>query len=114
MILDTCILIELQRGNKDIISKVYEFEQKGIYITPVVLAEFYRGARDKSEWLKCRKLIDMFAILPLNEQVADIFIEAFDNFSLSHRPSVPDMLIAAAALYYNMPLYNKPLSIMIK
>ena len=106
VIIDTCILIELQRGNKEVINKVYEFEQKNIFITPVVLAEFYRGARDKNEWLKCRKLIAKFGILSLNELVTNVFIEIFDNFSLSHRPSIPDMLIAASAVYYNMPLYT--------
>jgi len=106
VIIDTCVLIELQRGNPVVINKVYEFDQRDIFITPVVVAEFYRGARDKEEWLKCRKLISKFGILSLNELVTNVFIDIFDNFSLSHRPSIPDMLIAAASVHYNIPLYT--------
>ncbi len=106
IILDSSIVIELQRGNQAVIEKVYEFEQQHIFVTPIVIAEFFRGARDKSELAKCRKLIGKFGVLSLNEGVADKFVEIFDEFSLSHRPTVPDMLIAAAALHYNTPLYT--------
>ena len=106
VILDTTILIELQRGNKEVTNKVYGFEQKDIFITPVVVAEFYRGARDKHEWAKCRKLTSKFGILSLNESVSNTFIDIFENFSLSHRPGIPDMLIAAASIYYSIPLYT--------
>ncbi len=106
VILDTTIVIELQRGNQEVTEKVYDFEQQNIFVTPIVIAEFLRGARDKNELLKCRKLIGKFGILALNEAVAHKFIEIFDQFSLSHRPAVPDMLIAAASLHYNIQLYT--------
>jgi len=106
VILDTCIVIELQRGNPEVIEKVYHFEQQNIFVTPIVIAEFLRGARDKTELLKCRKLIGKFSSLALNEDVAYKFIEIFDQFSLSHRPAVPDMLIAAASLHCNIPLHT--------
>ncbi len=47
VLLDSSIVIELQRGNQAIINKIYEFKQENIYVTPVVIAEFYRGARDR-------------------------------------------------------------------
>ena len=70
------------RGNSEIIRKVYEFEQGHIFVTPVVVAEFYRGARDKQELLKCQKLIAKFRILSLNEDVVKIFTGFFEKFSL--------------------------------
>ena len=41
VILDTTIIIDIQRGNQEIIKKVSEFEQENIFITPIVIAEFY-------------------------------------------------------------------------
>ena len=106
VILDTTIIIDIQRGNQEIIKKVSEFEQENIFITPIVIAEFYWGARDKGELAKCRKLVAKFSILSLNEDVVKTFSQFFDEFSLSHRPSIPDMLIGATAINYNIPLYT--------
>ncbi|WP_295648153.1 type II toxin-antitoxin system VapC family toxin [uncultured Mucilaginibacter sp.] len=106
VILDSCILIEIQRGNPTIINKVYEFEQADLHITPVIVAEFYRGARSKQEFLQCQKLVSKFTILSLNHNVTLVFDDLFMKYSLSHRPAVPDMLIAAAAIFYNASVYT--------
>lgn len=63
VILDSCVVIEIQRGNKQIIDEIYKFKQADIYITPIAVAEFYRGARDKNEFAKCKKLVDKFGLL---------------------------------------------------
>lgn len=97
VILDSCILIEVQRGNREIIKKIYKFSQDDLYITPVIVAEFYRGARSKDEFLQCKKLVSKFAVLSLTNEVTLIFDSLFNEYSLSHRPAIPDMLIAAAA-----------------
>ena len=48
MILDSCIVIEIQKGNRKIINEVYAFEQDKIFVTPIVVEEFYRGAKKRS------------------------------------------------------------------
>lgn len=106
ILLDTCILIELQRGNQDIKNILYQYQQDQLYITPVVIAEFYRGARNKQEFLKCKKLVSLFRILSIDHNVTDQFNSLFENYALSHRPSVPDMLIAATAMHYKFVLYT--------
>lgn len=87
-------------------SESYEFEQEDLYVTPVVIAEFYRGARNKDEFLRCRKLVNKFKVLSLTHDVTLVFDSLFDQYSLSHRPAVPDMLIAAAALHYQTAIYT--------
>ena len=106
VILDTCILIEIQRGNRTIIDEVYQFSQDKIFLTPVVIAEFYRGARNKSEFEKCCKLVAKFGVLSLDDKVIKVFTNFFIEYALSHRPSIPDMLIAATSLHYNIPLFT--------
>ena len=106
IILDSCIVIELQKGNKKIIEEVYKFDQENIFITPIVIAEFYRGARDKKELTVCKKLIAKFRVLALDERVVDGFSKLFENYALSHRPSIPDVLIAATSVYYQIPLFT--------
>jgi len=106
VILDACILIEIQRGNQQIVEKIYKFEQSDLYVTPIVIAEFYRGSRNKEEFAKCRKLVEKFNVLSLNHAVAEVFANIFEEYSLSHRPAIPDMLIAATALHYNGSIYT--------
>ncbi len=107
VILDTCTMIELLRGNPKTIADVYKYDQGNIFVTPVVVAELYRGARDKGELGKCRKLVGKFCILAINEGVVNSFSAIFDIFSLSHRPGIPDMLIAATALHYDIALLTE-------
>jgi len=106
IILDSCIVTEIQRGNIKIVNEVCNFQQENSFITPIVVAEIFRGARNKSELEKCRKLLHKFRILSLNESVVTTFSELFDRYSLSHRPSEPDMLIAATAIHYDIPLFT--------
>lgn len=106
VILDTSILIEIQRGNQQIINKVYESDWSDLYITPIVIAEFYRGSRNKAEFFKCKKLINKFQVLALDQNVAIVFAELFEKYSLSHRPAIPDMLIAATAIHNKASLYT--------
>ena len=106
VLLDTCILIEILRGNQEIIKEVYKFEQPDIFITPIVVAELYRGASNKKDLLKCRKLAGKFSILPINKEVMSVFEIIFEQYALSHRPNVPDILIAAASIHFNIPIFT--------
>jgi tRNA(fMet)-specific endonuclease VapC len=106
VLLDTCILINLQRGNVDVLRKVYEFGQDNIFITPVVIAEFFRGARNKEEFEKCRKLVSKFRIVSLDQNVVNVFSRLYEQYAISHRPSVPDMLIASTAIAYKITLFT--------
>jgi len=106
IILDSCILIEIQRGNKAIIEKIYEYNQHDLFTTPIVVAEFYRGARNKQEFSQCKRLIKKFSVLAINKEVTEVFTDFFDKFAISHRPSIPDMLIAATAIHYNFSIFT--------
>ena len=47
-----------------------------------------------------------YTTIPLNIDISEIFFDLFKTFTLSHRPGIADTLIAATALYYNLPLYT--------
>ncbi len=106
IILDTRILIEILRGNHTIIDKVNAWSNGELFITPVVVAEIFRGASDKEDLRKCKKLLDKFTILPLNEPVIKVFMGIFERYAISHRPSIPDALIASVAVYFDFSFYT--------
>jgi len=106
IILDTNILIELSRNNTEILNKITNINPDNLYITPVVYGEFIFGAQNKFQFDAYLKFIQKFKILNSNEKVDDIFIQLYNNFSLSHRPTIPDFLIAAISIYYDATLFT--------
>lgn len=44
-------------------------------------------------------------ILPVSAAISEIFITLMETYSLSHKLSIPDAIIAVSALDHKMPLY---------
>jgi predicted nucleic acid-binding protein len=55
---------------------------------------------------KAQKLLKSFTILPFTPKISELFVDIFNCYNLSHRPTLPDMLIASTALHYKYPLYT--------
>ncbi len=106
VIFDTTILIEISRGNDEVKRNVVEISPNIVYISTITVAEFMVGARDKSDMVKIKNHLDNYTFLAINESINTIFLDLFTSYSLSHRPGIADMLIAATALYYELPVYT--------
>jgi len=104
VIFDTNILIELYRGNEQIREAVLTLDNATFYISAITAAEFLVGARDKQEMRAIRKQLNYYNALPITEDISNLFVNLFQEYSLSHKPSIPDTLIAATSLYYDLPL----------
>ncbi len=106
VIIDTNILIEISRNNKAVIKKCEEIKSENICITPVSVAEFINGTGNKATYKKAEKLLAGFLVLEFDKGVSELFLANYKKYWLSHHPSIPDMLIAAMALHYKLPLYT--------
>ena len=106
VIFDTNILIELYRGNPTISQQVQNIKSNVFYISSITEAEFIIGAKNKADLAKINNQLSKYTVVPINEDITDIFINLFRKFTLSHRPGIPDILIAATAIYYHLPLYT--------
>lgn len=106
MIFDTNILIEIYRGNESIREKIYSLNFKEIYISDITAAEFLIGARDKQEFLKIKKQLSFYTNISINNEISDLFLDLCHKYTLSHRPSIPDLLIASTAVYHQIPLFT--------
>lgn len=104
VIFDTNILIELYRGNEKTREIVLALDDTTFYISAITVAEFLVGARNKTEMRNIRAQLNHYNMLPITEDISNLFVSLFQEYSLSHKPSVPDTLIAATTLYYDLPL----------
>lgn len=68
--------------------------------------ELYFGARDKRELEQIKKNLSLLNRIFLDPDLSERFIALLEEYALSHRLSVPDALIAAAALSRDIPLYT--------
>src|SRR5258708_1858497 len=106
VIFDTNILIDLYRGDTAVKEATERITSNVIYISSITIAEFMVGARDKADLKRIESQLSKYTAIPLNADITDIFIDLFRTLTLSHRPGIADTLIAATALYYNLPLFT--------
>ena len=103
---DTNIFIEIYKGNNNIISAFKKIGQHTVAISDVSCAELLFGARNKKELRIIRKDLDVLTVLPIQTAISTMAVLLVEKYSLSHKLSLPDALIAATALHYNIELYT--------
>jgi tRNA(fMet)-specific endonuclease VapC len=103
---DTNILIEFYKNNPAIVSELRKIGVEKISISIITKAELYYGAINKAELLKIQKHLNLLHDFPIDNQVSIQFIQLMERYSLSHKLTIPDALIAATALVNNLNLYT--------
>ncbi len=108
LILDTSILIELQRGNKEVISRINELRK--IYPAPAKISfisyfEFLYGIRDKSNKNKSAVLgfIEIFEVINITKKTASFLVELKRKYELP----LSHLLIATQTIESNSLLATK-------
>jgi predicted nucleic acid-binding protein len=102
VIIDSNVLIEISRNNKRVIEKCEKIGVENLCLTPVSVAEFLNGVHDKAAFQKAEKMLNKFRLIDFEAGVGAIFLSLTKKFTLSHRPAVPDLLIASIAVYYTL------------
>ena len=107
-IVDTDILIDAGRGVSEAITCLQDIERQSSLATCIVTQmELFVGCRNKVELLEVEKFLRRFQILPLTEPVSDAAVDLLRQYRLSHGLLIPDALIAATALVFDMPFISK-------
>jgi len=106
VILDTNILIEIIRKNGEVIRVCDNLGTGNLAITSITRNEFLLGSRDKESFARNLKFVTKFRLLPLNEAIDKIFLGLCETYALSHRPGIPDIIIAATAILHACELYT--------
>lgn len=101
---DTNILIEFYKDNVTVIESLRSIGVNHIAVSVITKAELFYGARNKQEMQRISKHLDLCHGYPITIEVSHLFIELMATYSLSHKPSIPDMLIAATAMIHGIKL----------
>lgn len=111
--LDTGILIEIEKGNKKLISAIISIKEKhpqNLAITSHVYAEFYFGILNYKKEKKdnIMKRINAFEIIDFNKESAKIFAELKQYMESKGKPlPIFDLLIASGIIQKKATLLTR-------
>jgi len=103
---DANILIEFYKNNPQITAVLREIGLPDLAISAVTEAELYFGALNKVELQKIKRHLALLQQFPLDVALSNTFLQLMETYSLSHKLSIPDALIAATALTRDISLYT--------
>ncbi|MBP9164374.1 MAG: type II toxin-antitoxin system VapC family toxin [Leptospiraceae bacterium] len=104
---DTDILIEYLKDNSEICSKLEHLGDENLSISIITYAELIRGAFNKTEQAKIKKQIKSITVISLSDGISNQFQRILDLYTLSHKISIPDALIAATAIASDLHLFTR-------
>jgi predicted nucleic acid-binding protein len=106
LLCDTNIFIEVFRDNTVICAELEKIGRNNIAISDITLGELFFGAINKAELkMMCNDLASI-QIWHINEEISQMAVNMVEQFCLSHKLDIDDALIAATAIYYNIPLFT--------
>ena len=103
---DTNIIIEFYKQNNVVIENLRSIGQQNIAISIITVGELLFGALNKKELNQIKNDIEHLHVIQLNPEIGVCFTKLMLDYSLSHRISLPDGLIAATSLIENLSLYT--------
>ncbi len=103
---DTDVIIEFYKNNLPVVGKLKKIGQPNIAVSVITTGELIFGALNKKELNQILKDISHLQQLEINPPICIRFLRLMESFSLSHNLAMPDAIIAATALYHEIPLYT--------
>ena len=103
---DTNILIEFYKNNLPLVQELRHIGSDQLAMSAITQAELYFGALNKTELRTIKRHLSILHSYPVDTSISNRFLQLMETYSLSHRLSLPDALIAATALEHDLELYT--------
>ena len=103
---DTNILIHFFNGTEQTVQSLHKIGLEDVVLSSITIMELYRGMKNKTELAQIKKKIKYYDSFQINDVVSILAVELVEKYHLSHGLAIPDALIAATAVTYNIPLFT--------
>ena len=103
---DTDILIEFYKGNQVTVKELRFIGLTNIAVSVVTKAELLYGAQDRKEFDLINRHLNQCCCLHITDDISTLFIELMRRYALSHKPKIPDLLIAATAIVHDLEIFT--------
>jgi predicted nucleic acid-binding protein len=103
---DTNIFISAFNGRTDTIEQLNIIGLQNIVVSSITVMELYQGVGNKLELSQMKKKLKFYDVIQIDNTISEKAIELIYKFRLSHGLMIPDALIAATAVMYQIELYT--------
>ncbi len=105
VIADTDVLIKAYRGDAQKMTNLKLL--KDAYCISVISAmELIAGSKNLKQLASFDKILKVYSILQLNENISKQAFQLYKKYILAHKPGLPDSFIAASALHHDLLIYT--------
>jgi len=105
LLCDTCVIIDFMNGRSQVLNELIGSETT-LFINSIIEMELLQGARDKKELCIIQNKLHSFRLLNMQQDIFDLATEHVRKYGLSHSLALPDAVIGATAIFYQMPLFT--------
>ena len=106
VICDTNILIRHFQNNFETVGEMSKIGSSNVILPTIVVMELFRGMGNKNELANMKSKLKHYNILHINEDTSKIALEFMEAYRLSHDLKMPDALIGAMSVVYQIPLFT--------
>ena len=106
LLCDTNIFIGVYRNNPEIENKLKGIGIDNLAISDVTKAELLIGAKNKVELNAIHKHLKTLFTLHITSEISELAVDLVDEYCLSHKLLLPDALIAATAICFDIDLFT--------
>jgi len=103
---DTNVIIEILKGKEKTITIIESIGLENIAISSVTVMELYFGALNKKELSKIKKYLKAINIVHFDNDISELAVSMIESYSKSHGLQIPDAIIAATVMSYEMKLFT--------
>ncbi|TAL51986.1 MAG: type II toxin-antitoxin system VapC family toxin [Methylovulum sp.] len=105
LLCDTCVIIDFMNNRSPMLNGLVD-SNVILFVNSIIEMELLQGARDKNELRRIEKKLESFRLLNMQQTIFDLATQFIREYRLSHGLALPDAVIGATAIYYQMPLYT--------
>jgi predicted nucleic acid-binding protein len=103
---DTNVLINWFNCEELTVKVLTEIGLKNILISSITIMELVNHCGNKNELRRLNQRIDSYDILDFNENISKLATRFFNDYKLSTNLDIPDAIIGASAIVFNIPLFT--------
>lgn len=105
LLCDTCVLIDFMNGRDNRLNE-QQNQNTILFVNSIIEMELLQGARNKQELRAIETKLKGFRLLDIQQAIFDLATDYIREYRLSHGLFLPDAIIGATAVYYQIPLFT--------
>ncbi|MCU0347977.1 MAG: type II toxin-antitoxin system VapC family toxin [Saprospiraceae bacterium] len=106
VICDTNIFIHHFQNDPLTVADLIAIGSNSVLLPPIVAMELFRGMSNKNQMAQMKSKLKYYNMIHVNEATSQKALEFIETYRLSHDLRMPDAMIGAMSIVYQIPLFT--------